>query len=190
MGDRRENYLPCPSPLGGGALTRGRRAPVADRCERGPGFCVLRSDRQPVVPADAPHGRDDEPRGGALPKGGRRPRVHSFRPRLRARSFHPDGDSRAASLRILGRERPVPYPEWAREKKADSDPDQPLEIAEDVRSLRAWGVVGFRHFEEGNHGNHGMAGLTFTGKSDIDGDRDRPRSPGRSDSRAGACAAE
>jgi creatinine amidohydrolase/Fe(II)-dependent formamide hydrolase-like protein len=73
-----------------------------------------------------------------------------------------------ASLRILGRERPVPYPEWAREKKADGDPDQPLEIAEDVRSLRAWGVVGFRYFEEGNHGNHGMAGLTFDGRSDID----------------------
>jgi len=73
-----------------------------------------------------------------------------------------------ASLRILGRERPVPYPEWAREKKADGDPDQPVDIAEDVRALRAFGVVGFRYFEEANHGNHGMAGLTFHGRSDID----------------------
>src|SRR5512135_3625843 len=73
-----------------------------------------------------------------------------------------------ASLKILGRERPVPYPEWAREKKVDTDPDQPLEIAEDVRALRTFGTVGFRYFEEANHGNHGMAGLTFNGKTDID----------------------
>jgi len=73
-----------------------------------------------------------------------------------------------AGLRILGRERPIPYPEWAREKKVDNDPDQPAEIAEDVRKLRSLGAVGFRYFEEGNHGNHGMAGLTFRGKPDID----------------------
>jgi len=73
-----------------------------------------------------------------------------------------------ASLKILGRERPTPYPEWAREKKADNDPDQPREIAEDVRALRAFGTIGFRYFEEANHGNHGMAGLTFNGKPDID----------------------
>jgi hypothetical protein len=73
-----------------------------------------------------------------------------------------------AGLRILGRERPVPYPAWAREKKADNDPDQPPEIAEDVRKLRTWGAVGFRYFEEANHGNHGMAGLTFNGRTDID----------------------
>jgi hypothetical protein len=73
-----------------------------------------------------------------------------------------------AGLRILGRERPIPCPEWARERKVDNDPDQPLEIAEDVRKLRTLGAVGFRYFEEGNHGNHGMAGLTFNGKPDID----------------------
>jgi hypothetical protein len=73
-----------------------------------------------------------------------------------------------AGLRILGRERPIPYPEWASEKKADDDPDQPREIAEDVRKLRTFGAVGFRYFEEGNHGNHGMAGLTFNGRPDID----------------------
>ena len=73
-----------------------------------------------------------------------------------------------ASLKILGRERPIPCPEWAREKKVDTDPDQPQEIAEDVRALRAFGTVGFRYFEEANHGNHGMAGLTFEGQSDID----------------------
>jgi len=72
------------------------------------------------------------------------------------------------SLKILGRGRPVPYPEWAREKKADNDPDQPVEIAEDVRKLRTLGAVGFRYFEEKNHGNHGMAGLNFDGRSDID----------------------
>ncbi len=73
-----------------------------------------------------------------------------------------------AGLKILGRERPIPYPEWARERKVDNDPDQPLEIAEDERKLRTLGAVGFRYFEEGNHGNHGMAGLTFNGKSDVD----------------------
>jgi creatinine amidohydrolase/Fe(II)-dependent formamide hydrolase-like protein len=73
-----------------------------------------------------------------------------------------------ASLKILGRERPVPYPEWAGEKKVDTDPDQPPEIAEDVRALRTFGTVGFRYFEEANHGNHGMAGLTFDGQSDVD----------------------
>lgn len=73
-----------------------------------------------------------------------------------------------ASLKILGRGRPVPYPDWARERKEDNDPDQPDEIAEDVRRLRTVGVVGFRYFEEKNHGNHGMAGLSLNGKSDID----------------------
>lgn len=73
-----------------------------------------------------------------------------------------------ASLKILDRGRPVPYPEWAREKKEDNDPDQPAEIAEDVRRLRTLGAVGFRYFEEKNHGNHGMAGLSFNGKSDIE----------------------
>lgn len=73
-----------------------------------------------------------------------------------------------ASLKILGRGRSVPYPEWAKEKKQDDDPDQPAEIAEDVRKLRTFGAIGFRYFEEKNHGNHGMAGLTFNGKSDID----------------------
>jgi len=73
-----------------------------------------------------------------------------------------------ASLRILGRERPIPCAEWAKELKGD-DPDQPVEIAEDIKALRRWGsTIGFRYFEEGQHGNHGTAGIVHNGERDID----------------------
>jgi creatinine amidohydrolase/Fe(II)-dependent formamide hydrolase-like protein len=73
-----------------------------------------------------------------------------------------------ASLRILGRERPIPLENWSREIKTAQDPDQPAEIAPDITAMRKWGVVGFRYFEEKNHGNHGNAGVIFNGRSDID----------------------
>jgi len=73
-----------------------------------------------------------------------------------------------ASLRILGRERPIPYPEWAREIKADDDGDQPAEVFDRVVSLRRAGAIGFRYYEERNHGNHGTAGITWKGRLDID----------------------
>jgi creatinine amidohydrolase/Fe(II)-dependent formamide hydrolase-like protein len=75
-----------------------------------------------------------------------------------------------ASLRILGRERPVPLENWSREIKPekDADHDQPAEIAPDVTAMRKWGAVGFRYFEEQNHGNRGNAGIVFNGRSDID----------------------
>jgi creatinine amidohydrolase/Fe(II)-dependent formamide hydrolase-like protein len=73
-----------------------------------------------------------------------------------------------ASLRILGRERPIPMENWAREIKTGDGGDQPAEIAEDVKQARRFGAVGWRYFEEGNHGNHGTAGIVFKGKSDID----------------------
>ena len=74
-----------------------------------------------------------------------------------------------ASLRILGRERPIPYPDWAAEpKEDDGEGDMPAEIFPDVRTLRQWGAVGFRYYEERNHGNHGTAGMTFRGRSDVD----------------------
>jgi hypothetical protein len=75
-----------------------------------------------------------------------------------------------ASLRILGRERPIPLENWSREIKTEKDAehDQPAEIAADVTAMRKWGVVGFRYFEEANHGNRGNAGIVFNGRSDID----------------------
>jgi hypothetical protein len=74
-----------------------------------------------------------------------------------------------ASLRILGRTRPIPCAGWAAEPKADDgEGDQPAEIFPDVRTLRQWGAVGFRYYQERNHGNHGTVGMTFGGKSDID----------------------
>ena len=73
-----------------------------------------------------------------------------------------------ASLRILGRERPIPLENWARESKAGDGSDQPAEITEDIRQARRFGAVGWRYFEEKNHGNHGTAGITFKGKSDVD----------------------
>jgi hypothetical protein len=73
-----------------------------------------------------------------------------------------------ASLKILGRERPIPLENWSREIKTSDDADQPTEIASDVVAMRRWGAVGFRYFEEKNHGNHGNAGVIFKGRSDID----------------------
>ena len=74
-----------------------------------------------------------------------------------------------AALRILGRERPVPCPKWARERKPDDgEGDQPADIFADVRNLRQWGAVGFRYYQERNHGNHGTAGIRWKGRLDID----------------------
>ena len=73
-----------------------------------------------------------------------------------------------ASLRILGRERPAPLENWAREIKREDGGDQPEEIAEDIKQARRFGAVGFRYYQEKNHGNHGTAGIMFKGKSDID----------------------
>jgi hypothetical protein len=73
-----------------------------------------------------------------------------------------------ASLRILGRERPIPLQTWSREIRADREPDQPADVAADVVAMRRWGAVGFRYFEEKNHGNGGNAGVMFNGRSDID----------------------
>lgn len=73
-----------------------------------------------------------------------------------------------ASLRILGRERPIPMENWAREIKHEDGGDQPDDIREDVGRMRKFGAVGWRYYEEKNHGNHGTAGIVFKGKSDID----------------------
>ena len=73
-----------------------------------------------------------------------------------------------ASLRLLGRERETPYPEWAREPKSHEGGDQPEEIFQDVVALRRAGAVGFRYHEEGHHGNHGTAGISYRGRLDID----------------------
>ena len=75
-----------------------------------------------------------------------------------------------AALKILGRERPIPAPEWAREieSKRDGKGDQPEEIRNDVVAMRTMGQVGFRYYEEGNHGNHGTAGIIYKGRSDVD----------------------
>jgi hypothetical protein len=73
-----------------------------------------------------------------------------------------------ASLKIIGRERPIPLANWARELKHDDDGDQPAEIFPDVVALRRWGAIGFRYHEERNHGNHGTAGIEFQGRLDID----------------------
>ena len=74
-----------------------------------------------------------------------------------------------ASLKIIGRERPIPLADWARELKPDDgEGDQPAEIFPDVVALRRWGQIGFRYHEERNHGNHGTAGLEFQGRLDLD----------------------
>ncbi|MBI3207972.1 MAG: creatininase family protein [Candidatus Solibacter usitatus] len=73
-----------------------------------------------------------------------------------------------ASLRILGRERPIPVPNWTREAKPANNSDQPPEIAEDMRQMKRVGAVGWRYFEEKHHGGSGTAGMMFRGKSDID----------------------
>ena len=73
-----------------------------------------------------------------------------------------------ASLRLLGRGRETPYPEWAREIKSDEGGDQPEEIFEDIVALRRAGAMGFRYHEEAHHGNHGTAGIEHGGRLDID----------------------
>lgn len=73
-----------------------------------------------------------------------------------------------ASLRLLGRDRPIPYPEWARERKPEGGADQPDEIAADVVALRRAGAIGFRYHEESHHGNHGTVGIEYQGRSDLD----------------------
>jgi creatinine amidohydrolase len=72
-----------------------------------------------------------------------------------------------ASLKILGRQRPIPLESWAKEIKAEAF-DQPDEIAADVTEMRRLGAVGFRYHEESNHGNRGNAGIVFKGRSDLD----------------------
>lgn len=72
-----------------------------------------------------------------------------------------------ASLKVLGRQRPVPHPDWA--KSADqNESDQPQEIRDDIKELRRWGSVGFRYFEERQHGLHGTVGLANNGVCDVD----------------------
>ena len=74
-----------------------------------------------------------------------------------------------ASLKILGRERSIPCPKWAKEPKADDgEGDQPKDVFEDVKTLRQWGAVGFRYHQERHHGNHGTAGLKWKGRADVD----------------------
>ncbi len=74
-----------------------------------------------------------------------------------------------ASLRIIGRERPIPCPSWAREQKGDDgEGDLPSEILADVTALRRMGAMGWRYHEEKNHGNHGTAGIQWKGRSDLD----------------------
>jgi len=74
-----------------------------------------------------------------------------------------------ASLKILGRERPIPCPAWSKELKGDDgEGDQPREITKDVNTLRGFGAMGWRYHEEKNHGNHGTAGIEWKGRSDID----------------------
>ena len=73
-----------------------------------------------------------------------------------------------ASLRILGRERPIPLEAWSKEIKPEDGGDQPAELADDIKQARRFGAVGFRYFEEKNHGDHGTAGIMFHGKSDVD----------------------
>lgn len=72
-----------------------------------------------------------------------------------------------ASLKVLGREPLIRYPEWARVVKPP-EPDQPPEITADVDKLRTWGTVGFRYHAEGEHGNHGNAGIVHGGELDVD----------------------
>ena len=75
-----------------------------------------------------------------------------------------------AALKILGRERPILAPLWAKEieSKNDGKGDQPDEIRDDIVPMRTWGKVGFRYYEEGQHGNHGTAGIMYKGRLDLD----------------------
>ncbi len=72
-----------------------------------------------------------------------------------------------ASLKVLGKEPVIRYPEWAHAVK-EPEPDQPREITADVDVLRKWGTIGFRYHAEGEHGNHGNAGIVHQGELDID----------------------
>lgn len=75
-----------------------------------------------------------------------------------------------ASMKILGRERPVPTANWAQDinNRQNEEWDQPAEIQGDINEIRKWGDIGFRYYEEGQHGNHGNAGIMFKGRLDID----------------------
>ena len=73
-----------------------------------------------------------------------------------------------ASLRILGRERPVPCAEWAREIKTDNGGDLPPDVHPDVTALRKLGTIGWYYYEEKNHGNHGTVGMEFKDGTDVD----------------------
>jgi creatinine amidohydrolase/Fe(II)-dependent formamide hydrolase-like protein len=72
-----------------------------------------------------------------------------------------------ASLKVLGKQPLIRYPEFARAIKP-AEPDQPSAITEDVNDLRRWGTIGFRYHAEGEHGNHGNAGIVHEGELDID----------------------
>lgn len=72
-----------------------------------------------------------------------------------------------AALRILGRERPVPCADWAKELKTD-DGDLPDDVHDDVVNLRTLGTVGWYYVEEKNHGNHGTVGMPHGDGTDID----------------------
>ena len=73
-----------------------------------------------------------------------------------------------AALRILGRERPVPCADWAKELKTDDDGDLPDDVHDDVVNLRTLGTVGWYYVEEKNHGNHGTVGMPHGDGTDID----------------------
>src|SRR5262245_57017207 len=72
-----------------------------------------------------------------------------------------------AAMRLLGRERPIAEPELARAGLRGGE-DQPKEIREAVRILRARGTRGFRYDSEREHASHGTVGLTFRGRPDIE----------------------
>jgi hypothetical protein len=72
-----------------------------------------------------------------------------------------------ASLKVLGRDPVIRYPEFARVPRAESK-DQPPEIHADAHMMRKWGTVGFRYHNEGEHGNHGNAGIVHRGEPDVD----------------------
>lgn len=72
-----------------------------------------------------------------------------------------------ASLRLLGRERPIAEPELAR-KGLKSGEDQNPEIREAIRILRSRGTRGFRYDTEREHASHGTVGLTHQGRPDIE----------------------
>jgi creatinine amidohydrolase/Fe(II)-dependent formamide hydrolase-like protein len=72
-----------------------------------------------------------------------------------------------ASLKVLGRDPVIRYPEFAKVPKGEGK-DQPPDIHADAHMMRKWGTVGFRYHHEGEHGNHGNAGIVHKGELDID----------------------